>query len=241
MESSTTAEIETQLFWGVYATAPVPHVNGLKADLYYLGLDRRDAPFGRGRAQERRHTVGTRLFGNRTGFDLDEEEFNFESRRVPDVESKFDWDVEGAYQFGSFGTADIGAWLVSSNWGYTFTEFALSPRLGFKADAASGDGNLHDRRLGTFNPLFPALRYYSLVRLFEPANLFNLQPSVTVDLAKNMSATVAGSALWRVRTADAFYAPPLVPVNGTATSDARSCSRRSWADGLTRPCRCRER
>src|ERR1700681_4024920 len=53
----------------------------------------------------------------------------------------------------------------------------------------------------------------------KSANLFNLQPSITVDLAKNVSATVAGSALWRVRTADAFYAPPLVPVNGTATSD----------------------
>jgi hypothetical protein len=209
----------TQLFWGVYATSPIPHVKGLKADLYYLGLDRRDALFGQGRAQEHRHTVGARLFGNRTGFDLDEEEFNFDSRRARDVESKFDWDVEGAYQFGSFGTAEIGAWMVSSNWGYTFTEFALSPRLGLKADAASGDSNLHDQRLGTFNPLFPALRYYSLVRLFEPANLFNLQPSITVDLAKNVSATVAGSALWRVRTADAFYAPPLVPVNGTATSD----------------------
>jgi alginate export protein len=209
----------TQLFWGIYATSPVPRVKGLKVDLYYLGLDRRDAPFAQGLAQERRHTVGARLFGNRTGFDLDEEEFNFDSRRVPDVESKFDWDVEGAYQFGSYGTGEIGAWMISSNWGYTFTELPLSPRLGLKADAASGDSNLQDQRLGTFNPLFPALRYYSLVRLFEPANLLNLQPSITVDLAKNVNATVAGSVLWRENTADAFYAPPLVPVKGTVTSD----------------------
>ena len=90
-------------------------------------MDRRDASFAQGLAQEHRHTVGARLFGNRTGFDLDEEEFNFDSRRVPDVESKFDWDVEGAYQFGSFGTAEIGAWMISSNWGYTFPEcFDLS-------------------------------------------------------------------------------------------------------------------
>jgi hypothetical protein len=207
----------TQLFWGVYATSPIPHVKGAKADLYYLGLDRRDALFARGRAQEHRHTVGARLFGNRTGFDLDEEEFNFDSRRAPDGESKFDWDAEGAYQFGSFGTAEIGAWMISSNWGYTFTEFALSPRLGLKTDAASGDSNLHGQRLGTFNPLFPALRYYSLVRLFEPANLLNFQPSITVGLSKNLDATLAGSALWRVSMADTFYAPPLVPVNGTAT------------------------
>src|SRR6202171_6431165 len=208
----------TQLFWGVYATSPVPRLKGLKVDLYYLGLDRRDALFAQRLAQERRHTVGARLFGNRTGFDLDEEEFNFDSRRAPDVGSKFDWDVEGAYQFGSFGAAEIGAWMISSNWGYTFTELPLAPRLGLKADAASGDGNLHDNRLGTFNPLYPALRYYSLVRLFEPANLINLQPSITVDLAKNVNATVAGSALWRGSMADAFYAPPLVLVNGTANN-----------------------
>src|ERR1700687_2642099 len=108
--------------------------------------------------------------------------------------------------------------MVSSNWGYTFTEFALAQLLALKADAASDDGNLQDHRLGTFNPLFPALRYYSLVRLFEPANLLNVQPSITVDLAKNVSAVVAGSALWRVSMADAFYAPPLVLVNGTATN-----------------------
>ncbi|HXN23182.1 MAG TPA: alginate export family protein [Candidatus Dormibacteraeota bacterium] len=208
----------TQLFWGVYITSPIPRGKGAKADLYYLGLDRLDAVFARGRAQEHRHTVGARLFGNRTGFDLDEEIFNFDSRRALDVESKFDWDVEGAYQFGSFGAAEIGAWMISSNWGYTFTEFALSPRAGLKADAASGDTNLQDQRLGTFNPLFPALRYYSLVRLFEPANLLNLQPSITVDLSKNLNASVAGSALWRVSMADAFYAPPLVLVNGTATN-----------------------
>jgi Alginate export len=209
----------TQLFWGVYATSAVPRIKGLKVDLYYLGLDRQAAPFAQGLAEENRHTVGARLFGNRTGFDLDEEEFNFDSRRAPDVESKFDWDVEGAYQFGSFGTAEIGAWIISSNGGYTFTELPLAPRLGLKADAASGDSNLQHNRLGTFNPLFPALRYYSLARLFEPANLLNFQPSITIDLAKNVNATVAGSALWRENAADAFYAPPLVPVKGTVTRD----------------------
>src|ERR1700730_4896374 len=209
----------TQLLWGVYATSPVPRVKGLKADLYYLGLDRREAPFAQGLAQEHRHTLGARLFGNRTGSDLDEEEFNFDSRRAGDAESRFDWDVEGAYQFGSFGAAKIGAWMISSNLGDSFTGLPLAPRLGLKADAASGDSNLQDNRLGTFNPLFPALRYYSLVRLFEPANLLNLQPSITVDLAKNVNATVAGSALWKESSADAFYAPPLVPVKGTITGD----------------------
>jgi hypothetical protein len=209
----------TQLVWGVYATAPVPSVTGLVLDLYYLGLDRRGAPFSQGTADELRHTVGVRLSGKRTGFDLDEEEFNFGPHGPADVDSKFDWDVEGAFQFGSFGSASIRAWLLSSNSGYTFAEVPLSPRLGLKADAASGDGNLQDNRLETFNPLFPALRYYSLVRLFEPANLLNVQPSITALLGKDLNASLAWSALWRESAADAFYAPPLVPVKDTITRD----------------------
>jgi hypothetical protein len=55
----------TQDFWGVYATTDVPAVAGLKADLYYMGLNRQDARFAQGVATERRQTVGTRLFGSR--------------------------------------------------------------------------------------------------------------------------------------------------------------------------------
>jgi hypothetical protein len=209
----------TQLFWGLYATNPVPRVNGLSLDLYYFGLDRKGAPFVQGTAREQRHTVGARLFGKRNGFDWDVESFDFGPQDPADVGSKFDWDVEGAFQFGSFGTAQIASWMLSSNWGYTFTELSLSPRLGLKADAASGDGNLHDRRLGTFNPLFPALRYYSQVRLFEPANLLNFAPDLTVILAKGVNANLGWNALWKGNKADAFYAPPLVPVKGTASGD----------------------
>ena len=209
----------TQAFWGVYATSPVPSVPALSFDVYYLGLDRQDAPFAQGLAHEHRHTVGGRLFGKKNIFDWDVEDFDFDSPGSSEVQSKFDWDVEGNFQFGSFGTAGIGAWMVSSNWGYTFSELLHAPRLGLKADAASGDSNLHDNRLGTSNPLFPALLYYSPVRLFEPSNLLNLQPTVAADLTRSVKANVAWSALWRENQEDAFYAPPLVPVRGTATSD----------------------
>jgi hypothetical protein len=40
-----------------------------------------------------------------------------------------------------------------------------------------------------------------------------------VVLGKGVTANAAWSALWRESKADAFYAPPLVPVSGTVTSD----------------------
>ena len=105
--------------------------------------------------------------------------------------------------------------MISSNWGFTISESRLSPRLGLKADVLSGDSNPRDNRLGTFNPLYPALQYYSQPGLFAPANLINLQPNLTLDPTKSMSVNVAWSSLRRETNADAFYAPPLVAVPGT--------------------------
>jgi hypothetical protein len=189
-----------QSFWGVYATSAVPGAKGLKADLYYLGLERANAVFAQGIATERRETIGGRLFGKRDGFD---------------------WNTEAAYQFGSFGSAKIRAWTVSSDVGYTFAGLPLSPRLGLNADAISGDGNLHDNVLGTFNPLFPKLPYFSEANLVAPANLLDVQPNLTLFLTPNLNVNVGWNPLWKLETADAFYAPPLTPVKGTAGGSGR--------------------
>jgi hypothetical protein len=207
----------TQLFWGVYATGAISAVKGMSLDVYYLGLDRKNATFAQGVGRERRHTIGARLFGKLTGFDWHEGR-RFRGHRA-DNDLRFDWDVEGAYQFGSFETAAIRAWMISSDWGYTIFEVPLSPRLGFKADALSGDRNLQDNTLGTFNPLYPALQYYSQAGLFAPANLLSLQPSITLDLAKDASVNVEWGSLWRESKADAFYQPAVEPVLGTATAE----------------------
>ena len=206
----------TQLFWGVYATSLLPAGKGLSLDLYYLGLDRKHATVAQGSARERRHTIGARFFGKRSGFDWDESH-DFHRPGRTDNDLAFDWDVEGAFQLGSFGAADIRAWMISSNWGFTILESRFAPRLGLKVDALSGDASLQDNRLGTFNPLYPSLQYYSQAGLFAPANLINFQPSVTVDATKSMSINVVWGSLRRESKADAFYAPPLVPVPGTAT------------------------
>jgi len=207
-----------QLFWGIYATGPVSAVKGTSLDLYYLGLHRNDASFAQGTGREHRHTIGARLFGTRTGFDW-HEAHDFHRRHRRDNDVNFDWDVEGAFQFGSFANTKIRAWMISSDWGYTLADVHYSPRLGLKADALSGDRNLQDNRLGTFNPFYPGLQYYSQVGLFAPANLLNLQPNITLDMAKEASVNLAWSSLWRESAADAFYQPAVEVVPGTATSD----------------------
>jgi len=189
-----------QAFWGVYATAPVPHLSPLKADYYYLGLDRADATFAQGTSAERRQTLGTRLFGKA---------------------NNLDWNVEAAYQFGRFGNANIKAWSVSVELGYTFEGVPLSPRIGLNADAISGDRNLRDTTLQTFNPMFPRLPYFSEANLFAPANLIDVQPNLTVTPAKNVTLTIGWNPLWKESEADAFYGPAITPVAGTAGGAGR--------------------
>ena len=190
----------SQVFWGVYATSPVPGIPALKADLYYFGLNRDDAKFARGTGNEHRHTVGARLFGKA---------------------DNFDWDLEGAYQFGRFGTADISAWTVSAELGYTLQDAPFSPRIGLNADVISGDHNLRNGTLGTFNPLFPKLPYFSEANLVGPANLIDIQPNLTLTVVKNVVLNVGWNPLWKEATADAFYGPAITPVASTAGGTGR--------------------
>lgn len=190
---------QAQRFWGLYATWP-SSPERLGIDTYYLGLDRANAVFAQGTARELRHTIGARAFGERAGWD---------------------WNIEAAWQWGSFGTANIRAWTVSIDAGFEFAALPFTPRIGLKADAISGDSNPNDRQLGTFNPLFPKLTYFSEANLATPANLLDIQPSLSLSLTDRLSTGVSWNRLWKHENADAFYAPLLTPMAGTSLSRSR--------------------
>ncbi|WP_178133398.1 alginate export family protein [Vineibacter terrae] len=187
-----------QGFWGAYAVARLPA--GMNLDVYYFGLDRANAVFAAGIADERRHTLGTRLWG---------------------ASGAFDYNVEAAFQFGSFGSQTIRAWGVSADLGVTFATLPFKPRLGLKANAESGDGNPQDRRLGTLNPLFPNHAYFSEAAVGAPMNDIDFQPNLTLQLAQRLSFYVGWDFFWRQSTRDAVYNAALLPIPGTAQNNSR--------------------
>jgi alginate export protein len=187
---------QTQAFWGLYAVMPIKAVPGLHIDAYYLGLERENAVFNSGTANERRHSLGTRLWGQ-TG--------------------AWDYDVEGVFQFGEFGTGDILAWTIASNTGYTFKSLWGQPRLGLQADVASGGGP--GGTLKSFNPLFPKFAYFTEAAINAPINFIDVFPSVTVQPTANFAIKAGIDFLWRYSLQDAFYQPPGVPlVPGSANN-----------------------
>jgi hypothetical protein len=195
-------------FWGVYATRPSPRKMSL--EVYYLGLDRRQATFQRGTAQEVRHSLGARI-----------------SRPVAAEWPGLDFDYEGLWQFGSFGSGNIRAWTVASETGYRFPTVRLKPRFSAKADISSGD-NPTSKTLGTFNPLFPKGNYFGVLATTGPGpiNFIDVHPHVETILPHNVTASVDWIVQWRENVRDGVYSVPGSLIRPAGNSHARFVGHR---------------
>jgi Alginate export len=187
-------------FWGMYGVAPLSLLPGGNVDFYYLGIENNDAVYNQGTGRELRHSIGTRLWGRKAGWD-----YNFEF----------------VYQFGSFGDGNISAWTAASDTGYTFGNTPLHPRPFLKADIASGDQNPNNPNLNTFNALFPKGAYFSETGLIGPANIIDVHPGIELQLTKRLSFVGDWDFFWRESTHDGIYNNALKLVRSGGGSSAR--------------------
>ena len=190
---------EKTSFAGVYDTIGLPTLlgkdAGVKLDLYGFVLNRSDATFfAEGTADEDRYTVGARLFG---------------------APKPFDFDVEGAYQFGKYGGGDIAAWMVAAEAGYNLPAAPMTPRLFLGYDIASGDDDPGDGDLGTFNQLFPTVHVFlGYIDTIGRQNIidlhpgFELTPLTNTKYARKVTLRAEHHLFWRQSDVDAVYNDP---------------------------------
>jgi hypothetical protein len=173
------------IFWGVYATKLVPSIGG-GLDLYYLGINNRQATFDRGTGDEMRHTIGARAFGRRGNWD-------------------YDWEL--TYQAGSFAGLPLSAYAFGTDTGYTFGSVRFAPRVSLKTGVTSGDGGPGSSTFGTFNPLFPSGIYFGQagVSLNGPSNLLRLGVSLQVHLSDSVQFGIDYDWFWRNSLTDGVY------------------------------------
>ena len=190
----------TRAFWGGYAVRPLPVLPKGNIDLYYLGLLRKEAEFDQGTARELRHSVGMRLWGRTQAWD-----YNFEF----------------VYQWGKFGRGRIQAWTIASDTGYTVRSTLFSPRIGLKANIASGDRDPNDQDLQSFNALFPRGAYFSEASLIGPANFMDLHPSLDLRLTERVKLTTDWDFFWRQSVRDGIYGNAVNLVRSGRGSRAR--------------------
>ena len=173
-------------FWGVGGQRTMNFLGKSKLGVFYLGLDRKSARFDAGTGREIRQTVGTQFFGNA---------------------GAVDHNTEFVFQFGKFRGGGIRAWLLTTDTGYTFQRERLTPRVGLRANIASGDKNPNDNQLGTFNALFPAGNYFGEIGLLGQSNFMNLYPRVEFKMPRRISLTLETMFYWRQSTSDGIYNP----------------------------------
>jgi len=213
MECSTAATSSREWFWYADWSQRAGGDHRPNGEVFYIGRTVKRAVYGRGLAEEARHTLGGRVWG----------------RAVP-----WDYSVQASYQVGSFGPADIRAWGAASDTGYTLARVPGRPRLGVRADIASGD-KADAGVLSTFSAPYPALNYFSEAAIFAPGNGYDLHPYVQARPIKKLAVSLGVDFQWRLERSDAVYRAGggfLVP---SGISTARFVTAITQIDGTWQP------
>lgn len=187
---------------GLYATGTsqswLPFNSSI--DLYALGFRNQRARFDRLSGDEKRYSLGARLFGSRGPVD-------------------WNWEVTG--QGGNIAGRQIRAWALYTDTGYTFRDAAWEPRLGLSVNAASGDSDPGDRTLGTFNPMFPRANFFSDIAILGPRNFWNVSPSLQLRPHRDVSLETRVNLFWRMEGRDGVYRPSGALLRSGAGSSER--------------------
>jgi hypothetical protein len=167
-------------------------------DAYYYDVARPLSRYSDGHGKEVRRSFGTRLAIRAHGVDFD---------------------GEATYQDGSVGSQRIEAWGMLLEGGYSFAKTRLSPRLGVRINAFSGDGDRSDGKVGTFVPPFPRLPLFSDASWLNFSNLVDFYPTITLKPSPKLTVTTGPEFFWRQNRNDAVYfgpsaAPLLTPTDG---------------------------
>ena len=172
-------------FYGVYNVInKIPVIQNI--DFYYLGLDKKTASFNSISGQEKRHSIGSRIWSKN---------------------KNWNYDFETVYQFGTIENQSIQAWTVSLYTNYQFNTLKFKPKLGLKTELISGDKSTDDNKLQTFNPLFPRGAYFGLAAILGPSNLYDIHPSIELEINDKMSVAADYDFFWRFSKNDGIYQP----------------------------------
>jgi hypothetical protein len=149
--------------------------------IYYLGLDRKAAQFNQQISREVRQTFGSRTWGNF---------------------KKLDYNYEAIAQLGTFGNTSIQSWAFATETGFNFPK--QFSRIALKSNITSGDNNQADKKLQSFNPLFPATAYSGTIALIGPTNTVDLSGNYRLN-RKKLTIIFDSTFYWRQSRNDGLY------------------------------------
>jgi len=198
----------TQDFYGVWSTyEPTPALEEVQEeaeairpgaakhtfDFYYLGLTVYDAPISAA------YPVGANFqtFGSR-----------WQGRQ-----GNLLCELEGAYQFGRYGSALQSAGMTVSGIGYEFAKSRWAPEFWVYYDWASGNANPGGSTHGTFNQLFPwGHRYFGFMDLVGRQNIRDLNLQASASPTEKINLLLWYHVFHLAQARDALYNAAGTPI-----------------------------
>lgn len=134
------------------------------------------------------------------------EEYTLGTRIVGD-EGPFDWNLEGAYQWGTAPDTvalnrkgkvlDQEAWAVHAELGYTCKPHPLKPRLAVEYNFATGDEDPLDGSNNTFDQLFPTNHVpWGIMDFIGWKNMHSVAPRLSWVQCKDLKITTEWHFFW---------------------------------------------
>jgi hypothetical protein len=176
-------------------------------ELYWLWLN--DAEPNSTRADGRRHSLGSRY-----------------TWLVPVGQSRvWDFDVEGAYQFGDDNGKRVNSGFLTGIAGYTWKKAPWTPRISALAYYGSGDVDRSDGQTNTFDVLFPLVHaYWALSDNLTGQNLIDLSTQFELKPTSKTALVAAYHSFQLASDDDTAYnvggQPIGSPNNGVDLGDA---------------------
>ena len=173
---------------------------GLFFDPFYFGYDDAARRLGPRVGREALDTYGARLWG----------------QAGP---AKIDW--VGERQTGSFEGRPIDAFAAYAKGDLGIGAAPGTPRIGFRADAASGGGAFGAGKLHNADYLYGSAPYLSYGLLLSGQNLVDAAPTAEITLPEHVKLAAEYVWLWRYDPHDAVYNVFKVAYAGTQNATSR--------------------
>ncbi|APZ91070.1 alginate export family protein [Fuerstiella marisgermanici] len=180
---------------GVYST--YKGMENQTLDLYWLWFQEDERVANRMGGD--RHTIGARLAGNQAVKECDQ------------VVGTWNWDFEGAWQFGkddflTGANQDVNAGFFSAMSGYTFNQATWSPTISGLFYWGSGDSDPADGEINTFYSLYPlGHAYWGIIDNFSGQNLLDFGITASVKPSEKLTLLAAWHAFRAAKTGDNLY------------------------------------
>ncbi|MBT6157508.1 MAG: alginate export family protein [Planctomycetaceae bacterium] len=175
-------------------------------DLYWLWKE--DSRAARLPVGGRRHTIGMRYGGEIPITDC-----------CCNVARVWDFDMEGAYQFGSDAGADVSAGFFTMQGGHRWKNVAWQPRIGGLFYWGSGDDDPNDGQSNTFDVLYPfGHSYWGIIDNLSGQNLLDYSIQADVKPTDRLKLVAAFHFFDRAKTSDTAYNVARVPFGAVGGS-----------------------